>query len=84
MSARRQQIVNVVFQEVPKGGVDAGEFKECRDCGYAVETTARGCPNCALNLEAENMIDRFIWRRLLPGIIIVTVLAAGVLLYLLR
>ena len=23
---------------------------------------------CALNFEAENMIDRFIWRRLMPGL----------------
>lgn len=42
--------------------------KTCRDCGNVLEQTARGCPRCALNFEAENMIDRFIWRRLMPGL----------------
>lgn len=56
----------------------------CRDCGYVLETAARGCPRCALNLEAESMIDHLVWRRLLPGVIIVAILAAGVLCYLLR
>jgi hypothetical protein len=44
----------------------------------------RGCPQCALNLEAENMIDRFIWRRAVPGVILLTILAAGALVYLFR
>jgi hypothetical protein len=44
----------------------------------------RGCPRCALNLEAENMIDRFIWRRFLPGVVIAAVLVAAALLYFLR
>ncbi len=52
----------------------------CRDCGNVLEHNARGCPRCALNLEAENMIDRFIWRRFVPCVIIV-VLA---LIYFLR
>jgi len=42
--------------------------KTCRDCGNVLEQTARGCPRCALNFEAENMIDRFIWRRVLPSL----------------
>jgi len=42
--------------------------KTCRDCGSVLEQTARGCPRCALNFEAENMIDRFIWRGLMPGL----------------
>jgi hypothetical protein len=48
-----------------------------------LEHDARGCPRCALNLEAENMIDRFVWRLLLPSlfIVVVTVIA---LIYLLR
>lgn len=41
--------------------------KTCRDCGNVLELEARGCPRCALNFEAENMIDRFFWRRLVPG-----------------
>ena len=56
----------------------------CRDCGYSVPGDARGCPQCALNLEAENMIDRFIWRRFVPGVIVLTILAVGALVYLVR
>ncbi|MGH9874617.1 MAG: hypothetical protein ACRD9S_19340 [Pyrinomonadaceae bacterium] len=58
--------------------------KTCRDCGQVLDANARGCPTCALNLEAENMIDRFIWRRLVPGVIIVAAVAAAVFLYVLR
>ena len=47
-----------------------------------LEQEARGCPRCALNFEAENMIDRFIWRRLLPGLLLFVVVA--VVVYLLR
>ena len=36
-----------------------------------------------MNFEAENMIDRFIWRRVLPGLLIV-VLAVIALIYYLR
>lgn len=49
-----------------------------------LEPNARGCPRCALNLEAERMIDRFVWRRFVPGLIIVAVLAVAALFYLLR
>jgi len=45
--------------------------KACRDCGNLLAQNARGCPRCALNLEAENMIDRFIWRRVVPGVILI-------------
>jgi len=55
----------------------------CRDCEYEIEPDARGCPRCALNLEAENMIDRFIWRRLVPSVVIVT-LVVVIVLYLIR
>jgi len=41
----------------------------CRDCGNQLEQTARGCPRCARNIEAEDMIDRFIWRRFVPSVI---------------
>jgi hypothetical protein len=57
--------------------------KTCRDCGNVLEQTARGCPRCAMNMEAEKMIDRFIWRRFVPCIIVVA-LAVVVLVYLLR
>jgi hypothetical protein len=55
----------------------------CRDCGYLLEPTVRGCPQCALNVEAETMIDRFIWKRLLPSVIIIAALVV-VAFYLLR
>jgi hypothetical protein len=48
-----------------------------------LEQTARGCPRCALNFEAENMIGRFIWRRLLPGLFLAA-LAVIAFVYLLR
>jgi len=57
--------------------------KTCRDCGNVLEQNARGCPRCAMNFEAENMIDRFICRRVLPGLSIV-VLAIIALIYYLR
>jgi hypothetical protein len=43
--------------------------KICRDCGNVLEPAARGCPRCAMNMEAENMIERFIWRRVIPFIL---------------
>jgi RNA polymerase subunit RPABC4/transcription elongation factor Spt4 len=45
--------------------------KTCRDCGNVLEQSARGCSRCACNMEAENMIDQFIWRRLVPVVIVV-------------
>ena len=57
--------------------------KTCRDCGNVLDQDARGCPRCAMNFEAENMIDRFVWRRVLPGLLIV-VLAVIALIYYLR
>ena len=56
----------------------------CRDCGFLLAPEARGCPQCALNLEAENMIDRVVWRRIVPGSVLVLLIATGVLIYLLR
>jgi len=55
----------------------------CRDCGNVLEQTARGCPRCAMNLEAESMIDRFIWRRFVPGVALLAFVAV-VLVYFLR
>ncbi|HSE33763.1 MAG TPA: hypothetical protein VLA93_19490 [Pyrinomonadaceae bacterium] len=56
----------------------------CRDCGYMLQPIDRGCPRCALNLEAESMIDRFVWRRFVPGVVIIAVFAGLVLYYFLR
>ena len=56
----------------------------CRDCGYLLDPKCRGCPKCAMNLEAERMIDRFVWRKLVPALILLTIGVAGVLLYDLR
>lgn len=58
--------------------------KPCRDCGHTLRPGDRGCPRCALNLEAENLIDIFIWRRFIPGVVVISILAAGVLNYVLR
>jgi predicted amidophosphoribosyltransferase len=44
--------------------------KTCRDCSNVLEQAARGCPRCALNFDAENKIDRFIWRRFVPFVIV--------------
>ena len=44
--------------------------KTCRDCGNVLEQSARGCPRCAMNMEAENMIDRLIWRRFVPCVVL--------------
>jgi RNA polymerase subunit RPABC4/transcription elongation factor Spt4 len=56
--------------------------RPCRDCGYMLDRDARGCPQCALNLEAENMIDRIFWRVILPDLLVVAATAAGAFIYL--
>jgi predicted nucleic acid-binding Zn ribbon protein len=56
----------------------------CRDCGYLLPPDARGCPQCALNLEAERMIDRFVSRRLVPVLIVVGLAIVFALFYLIR
>ena len=58
-------------------------IKNCRDCGNVLEQNARGCPRCAMNMEAENMIDRFVWRLFVPGIILLA-FAIVALVYFLR
>lgn len=63
-------------------GPMAMSTKKCRDCGNELDLQARGCPRCALNFDAENMIDRFFWRRLVPGLFLLFVIVA-VLAYLL-
>lgn len=57
--------------------------KTCRDCGNVLEQSARGCPRCALNFEAENMIERFFWR-LVPSLLLIVLAVVAALVYLLR
>jgi hypothetical protein len=56
----------------------------CRDCGLLIPTSARGCPRCALNLEAEKKIDRVVWWVIVPLVIVLLILLAGTAVYLLR
>lgn len=56
----------------------------CRDCGNMIDPSSRGCSTCALNLDAERMIDRFVWRRLVPAVIILAVLFLAAFFYLYR
>jgi predicted amidophosphoribosyltransferase len=56
--------------------------KACRDCGNELDANARGCPRCAMNAEAEQMIDRFVWRRLVPLLIVILLVGAGAILIL--
>jgi len=63
-------------------GPTAMSAKTCRDCGNVLAQEARGCPRCALNFEAENMIDRFIWRLFVPALFLLC-LAVVALAYLL-
>ncbi len=56
----------------------------CRDCGFLLDVNARGCPRCAMNVEAEDMVERFVWQRLVPGIIIIGALVVIAIVYLVR
>jgi hypothetical protein len=47
--------------------------KTCRDCGNVLDRSARGCPRCALNFEAESMVNRFVLGLLLAGLLLVVV-----------
>jgi len=73
---------NVVSQEM-KTDQSIGR-RACRDCGHLLENTARGCPGCAMNLEAERMIERFVWRSLVLAFTIIGVLVGVVVVYLWR
>jgi len=59
-------------------------LKPCRDCGHLLGSAERGCPRCAMNIEAESMIERFIWRRLAPAILLVVVIATAGIVWWLR
>lgn len=52
----------------------------CRDCGNMIDPSSRGCSTCAMNLDAERMIDKFV----LYGLLLCGIVTAGliVLLYL--
>ena len=52
----------------------------CRDCGNMIDPNSRGCSKCAMNLDAEKMIGRFV----LGGLVLVVIVAAAfvILLYL--
>jgi predicted outer membrane lipoprotein len=41
------------------------------------------CPRGAMNAEAERMIERFIWRRLVPLVVVIVLVGAGAI-FLLR
>lgn len=56
------------------------DLKACRDCGSPLEPNSRGCTTCALNLEAESMIDRFLVRLLFSALTIIAI-AAGIFFY---
>jgi hypothetical protein len=56
----------------------------CRDCGNVLAPGARGCQRCALNLEAENMIGRFLWKRAVPGLILLSLIIVIVIAYMVR
>jgi hypothetical protein len=53
----------------------------CRDCGVEMSLQSRGCTNCALNLEAENMIEKVVWRRIFPLLVILVAFIGAVLIY---
>lgn len=52
----------------------------CRDCGFLLAPKQRGCPRCACNLEAEQMLGRWLRRGLILGAIVLVLLIATVLL----
>jgi ribosomal protein L40E len=37
------------------------KLEVCRDCGALVAVAARGCPQCARNLEAERKLAKYFW-----------------------
>jgi RNA polymerase subunit RPABC4/transcription elongation factor Spt4 len=55
-------------------------MKPCRDCGYELAANARGCPRCARNAEAEQMLERIIW----IGLLLILLAGAGAIFLLRR
>ncbi|HYJ86314.1 MAG TPA: hypothetical protein VEW46_09680 [Pyrinomonadaceae bacterium] len=54
----------------------------CRDCGSMIDPNSRGCPTCAMNLDAERMIDKFVLGGFKLALILAT--AIGFLFFLRR
>ncbi len=50
----------------------------CRDCGNMIDPSSRGCSTCAMNLDAERMIDKIVFYGLLVG----AILTAGIIVIL--
>ena len=50
----------------------------CRDCGNMIDPSSRGCPTCAMNLDAERMIDKVVFGGL---IFVITAAAIVFVLY---
>ncbi|HUS12661.1 MAG TPA: hypothetical protein VMZ30_19485 [Pyrinomonadaceae bacterium] len=48
------------------------DLRPCRDCGTMIDPSSRGCSTCAMNLDAERMIARFV----LWGLVLVAIVAA--------
>jgi hypothetical protein len=46
----------------------------CRDCGNMIDPRSRGCTRCAMNLDAERMIDRIV----LCGLLLAMIVAAAI------
>ena len=57
----------------------AMSLKPCRDCGTMVSSTARGCPVCARNLEAERKLARYFWLIVVPAVLILSGTIAALL-----
>ncbi len=52
----------------------------CRDCGKSLQAGARGCTNCARNLEAKRMLAKYF----LLGLSLALILAGCLLFFYLR
>ena len=73
-----------IFQMAAIQNSERTNTKPCRDCGYPLQAGLRGCPQCALNFEAENMIDLFVRRVVMIAVVILAVFGIGLAYYLLR
>ena len=56
----------------------------CRDCVLTLPANARGCPRCALNLEAENKFDRIVLTIIVPSAFVLTILLIALAVYVFR
>ena len=58
----------------------AMKLEACRDCGALMAADARGCPQCARNMEAERMLAKYVWF----GGVFVLLLVVGLVVLLAR